>query len=393
MKEETKIIHAVPVDPLTGAVSVPVYQTSTFVQESPGVNKGFDYSRSNNPTRQVLENLVAELEEGKLGLAFSSGLAAVDAVVKLLSSGDEIVAVDDIYGGSYRLFTHVYKKLGIRVTYVDSGDVENVRAALNDRTKLVWLESPTNPTLKISDIRAISELAHANGALVVVDNTFASPVLQKPLLLGADIIIHSATKYLAGHSDVIGGVIIAGSEELGQQLKFIQNASGAVLGPWDSWLVIRGIETLCLRVEKQSDNGLRVARFLLDHPDVDQVYYPGLVHHRNHNIAIEQQKGFGGVVSFSLKTDSAQDAVKFVTSTQLFLLAESLGGVKSLLCHPTTMTHKSTPPEVKKSVGVTDSLIRLSCGIEHYSDLITDLDQAFAHVQSVSINQSELALS
>jgi cystathionine beta-lyase len=382
MQEITRIIHSLPVDPLTGSISVPVYQTATFVQDAPGEHKGFDYARSNNPTREVLESLIARLEGGRRGLAFASGLAAIDCVLKLLKAGDEIIAVDDIYGGSFRLFTHVYEKFGVKVHYVDTTDAENILPFLSDKTRLVWLESPTNPTLKISDIEAIARYAHAAGALLVVDNTFASPALQKPLTLGADIVIHSATKYLAGHSDVIAGLLAVQDESLGDQLKFIQNASGGILGPWDSWLTIRGIETLPLRIEAHCRNALAVAQALAAHEEVAEVYYPGLPNHKNHDIAARQQKGFGGVVSFTLKNDTQEAARAFAVSTSLFKLAESLGGVKSLICHPATMTHKSIPREKRLSSGVSDSLIRLSCGIEGSSDLVQDVLQGLEAVKN-----------
>ena len=373
MQEITRILHSLPIDPLTGAISVPIYQTATFVQEAPGENKGFDYARSNNPTRQVLESLIATLEHGRRGLAFASGLAAIDCVLKILESGDEIVAVDDIYGGSFRLFTHVYEKFGVKVHYVDATDPQNVLSVLSPKTRLVWLETPTNPTLKIADIEAISRFAHAAGALVVVDNTFASPALQRPLTLGADIVIHSATKYLAGHSDVIAGLLAVQDEALGDRLKFFQNAGGGILGPWDSWLTIRGIETLPLRMEAHCRNAFAVARALSEHEAVAEVFYPGLPTHPNHQIAAKQQSAFGGVVSFTLKEDTTEAARSFVTSTRLFKLAESLGGVKSLLCHPATMTHKSIPSEKRLAAGVRDSLIRLSCGIEGAADLVEDI--------------------
>ncbi|MBE2289745.1 MAG: PLP-dependent transferase [Chitinophagaceae bacterium] len=377
MNNSTKLIHSIPVDKLTGSVSVPIYQTSTFVQEAPGVHKGFDYARSNNPTRQVLEDAVAALEQGANGFAFASGLAAIDAVVKLLESGDEILAVDDIYGGAFRLFTHIYSKFGISVKYVDTTDAANVLDAITDKTKLVWLETPTNPTLKISDIAAIAAIAHNQGALLCVDNTFASPALQQPITLGADIVVHSATKYLGGHSDLIAGLVVTATRELGEKIKFIQNASGGILGPHDSWLVIRGLETLHLRAKEHSANALKVATFLEQHPAVDRVYYPGLETHLNHDIAARQQQGlFGGVVSFTLKVDTVAAATTVVTATSLFKLAESLGGVKSLLCHPATMTHKSIPEENRKSAGVADSLIRLSVGLEHPDDLIQDITSA-----------------
>lgn len=382
MNQFTDLIHSIPVDELTGAIAVPIYQTSTFVQESPGVHKGYDYARSNNPTRQALEDILARLEGGSRASAFASGLAAIDAVVKLLKSGDEIIAVDDIYGGAYRLFTHIYQSFGIKVHYVDTTDAENVARAFNPNVKLVWLETPTNPTLKISDIRHIAEITHRNGALLCVDNTFASPALQRPIELGADIVVHSATKYLGGHSDLIAGAVISKNPETGERIKFIQNASGAVLSPFDSFLVIRGLETLHLRVEKHADNALQVARFLESHPQVKQVWYPGLASHPNHDIAVQQQSAFGGVVSFVLEEDTADAATAFVTSTRLFKLAESLGGVKSLLCHPAEMTHKSIPAEKRRTSGVSDGLVRLSCGLEHAADLIADLQQAFEKVQA-----------
>lgn len=378
----TQTIHSIPVDPLTGSIAVPIYQTSTFVQEAPGVNLGFDYSRTNNPTRATLEKIIAGLEGGHTGAAFSSGLAAIDAVVKLLRSGDEIVAVDDIYGGAFRLFTHVYEKFGIKVNYVDSTNADHVFAAITPQTKLIWIETPTNPTLKISDIATIAKIAKANHCLLCVDNTFASPALQQPLLLGADIVVHSATKYLGGHCDLIAGVVITRTEELGAKIKFIQNASGAVLGPFDCWLIIRGIETLHLRIKQHCINALEVARYLEQHPAVQKVFYPGLKQHHNHEIAKQQATGFGGVVSFTLKEDTEAAATKFVTSTKYFRLAESLGGVKSLLCHPAAMTHKSIPAEKRRAAGVSDSLIRLSVGLEEAADLVGDLEQAFTRLVS-----------
>lgn len=377
----TKIIHSVPSDPLTGAISVPVYQTSTFIQEAPGVNKGFDYARSNNPTRKVLEDLVAKLENGHSGFAFATGLAAIDSVLKLLSSGDEIVAVDDIYGGAYRLFTHVYEKLGITVRYVDTTEIDNVAQAVTSKTKLVWIESPTNPTLKVSDIETIAAITKSVNAWLVVDNTFASPIGQNPIDLGADIVIHSGTKYIGGHSDLVAGLVVTKTPELSEKIKFIQNASGGVLGPWDCFLTIRGIETLDLRFRKQCENALKIAQFLEQHESVASVFYPGLKNHKNHEIAKDQQKGlFGGVVSFSLKNDTQEAANAFVTNTRYFKLAESLGGVKSLLCHPAQMTHASIPREKRLQAGIKDSLIRLSCGIEEAKDLINDLEEAFKSV-------------
>jgi cystathionine beta-lyase len=390
LQASTKLIHSIPVDPLTGAVSVPIYQTSTFVQNAPGENKGFDYSRSGNPTRLAAENLVAELEGGAIGSAFASGLAAIDAVVKFLQSGDEIIAVDDIYGGAFRLFNTVYNKFGITVNYVDTTNVKNVFNAVTSKTKLIWLESPTNPTLKISDIEAIAKVAKANNCLLCVDNTFASPVLQKPLLLGADIVVHSATKYLGGHSDLIAGVVVTRTKELGDRIRYLQNACGAVLGPFDSWLLIRGIETLPLRMKQHNSSAQFIAEYLAAHPAVKKVFYPGLPEHFNHDIARKQSKGFGGIVSFSLKEDTDQAARKFVVSTRLFKLAESLGGIKSLLCHPANMTHKSIPAEKRRAAGVSDRLIRLSVGLEDHEDLIEDLGQAFqATKQSLTPKQLE----
>ena len=380
----TKIIHSIPSDPLTGAISVPVYQTSTFIQEAPGVNKGYDYARSNNPTRKALEDIVAKLEGGNAAFAFGTGLAAIDAVLKQLSAGDEIVAVDDIYGGAYRLFTHVYEKLGIHVRYVDTTDVANVAHAVTSKTKLIWIESPTNPTLKVSDISAIATIAKSVDALLVVDNTFASPIAQQPLALGADIVIHSGTKYIGGHSDLVAGLVVTKTQDLSDRLKFIQNASGGILGPWDCFLTIRGIETLDIRYRKQCENAQRVAAYLVRHEAVSEVYFPGLESHKNHEIAKRQQNGlFGGIVSFTLKDDTVAAANAFVTSTDYFKLAESLGGVKSLLCHPPQMTHASIPRERRIEAGIKDSLVRLSCGIENAEDLIKDLELAFNKVEKL----------
>ncbi|MGI8599433.1 MAG: trans-sulfuration enzyme family protein [Chitinophagaceae bacterium] len=379
----TQLIHSIPVDELTGAISVPIYQTSTYVQQAPGINKGFDYARSINPTRAALENIIASFEEGAVGSAFSSGLAAIDAVIKLLKAGDEILAVDDIYGGAFRLFTHIYEKFGITVRYVDTTHAENVFDALTEKTKLIWIETPTNPTLKVSDIQAIAKIAKAYNCLLCVDNTFATPALQKPLQLGADIVVHSATKYLGGHSDLIAGLVITKDQSLGEQIRFIQNASGGILSPFDSWLVIRGIETLYLRMKQHSESALKIAEFLQENPLIENVYYPGLPLHPNHHIAAKQCRNkFGGIVSFSLKEDTEEAAIAFVTSTKLFKLAESLGGVKSLLCHPSTMTHKSIPAEKRKAAGVADSLIRLSVGLEETDDLLQDLQTAFAAIQN-----------
>lgn len=385
MLNTTEILNSIPVDPLTGSVSTPIYQTSTFEQEAPGINKGFDYARSNNPTRKVLEDLIAKLEYGDAGFAFASGLAAIDAVLKLLKVGDEIVAVDDIYGGAFRIFTHVYEKFGIKVNYVNACDAINVSKAVNSKTKLVWLETPTNPTLKIADIEYIARIAKANNALLVVDNTFASPASQTPIKLGADIVIHSATKYLGGHSDLIAGLVVTNSINLSEKLKFIQNSSGGILGPFDSWLVIRGIETLELRYAKHSENAHIIAKFLESHPAVGKVFYPGLESHLNHHIAKKQQKYFGGVLSFTLKSDSKEDAIEFLKTSKYFKLAESLGGVKSLACLPSEMTHKSIPAEKRRASGIDDSLIRLSVGIENIEDLLEDISSSLEQISVLSI--------
>ncbi len=382
MKEFTSIISSIPVDPLTGAITVPIYQTSTYVQEAPGVNKGFDYTRTDNPTRNIAEKVIADLEGGSNASAFASGLAAIDAVVKLLKTGDEVIAVDDIYGGAYRLFKTIYNNFGITIKFVDTTKPENVVNAITGKTKLIWLESPTNPLLKISDISIIAEIAKAHKVLLCVDNTFASPILQKPILLGADIIIQSATKYLGGHFDVLAGFVVTANSELGEQIKYIQNATGGVLSPFDSWLILRSIDTLKLRVEKQSDTAQAVAEYLLTRKEIENLYYPGLQSHPNHLIAKKQQRKFGSIISFSLKNDTEEEAVKLVTSTKLFKLAESLGGPKSLCCHPSNMTHKSIPRDVRIKTGINDSLIRLSIGLEDEDDLIDDLDRSLSKLET-----------
>ena len=387
MSNATQLLHSIPVDPLTGAISVPIYQTSTFIQEAPGINKGYDYARSNNPTREAAENIIAQLEKGSTCAAFSSGLAAIDTVIKLLQSGDEIIAVDDIYGGAFRLFAQVYEKFGIQVQYVDTSNVTNVLNAIGPATKLIWLETPTNPTLKISDISAIARIAKAHNCLFCVDNTFASPALQLPLTLGADIVVHSATKYLGGHSDLIAGVVVTKNKEIGDRIKFLQNACGAILSPFDSWLLIRGIETLHLRVKQHCHNAQVVAEYLDSHKMVDKVYYPGLAHHPHHSLAKKQSRGFGGIVSFTLKEDTQAAAIDFVTSTKYFLLAESLGGIKSLVAHPANMTHKSIPAEIRRNNGVADSLIRLSVGLEEVEDLVEDLEYAFKQCETATFNR------
>ncbi len=391
MQNATNLIHSIPVDAATGAISVPIYQTSTFVQEAPGVNKGYDYARSNNPTRATLETIIAQLEKGSTGIAFGSGLAAIDAVLKLLKTGDEILAVDDIYGGAFRLFTQVYEKFGVSVNYVDCTKVENVFHALTPQTKLIWIETPTNPTLKISDIEAIAKIAKAHHCLLCVDNTFASPALQQPLTLGADIVVHSATKYLGGHSDLIAGLVVTKETALGEKIKFLQNACGAILGPFDSWLLIRGIETLYLRIKQHGENAEVIAQFLSNHPAVDKVFYPGLPSHPNHAIAKKQAKGFGGIVSFTLKEDTEAAATAFAGATELFQLAESLGGIKSLLSHPAQMTHKSIPAEKRRAAGVSDSLIRLSVGLEDVQDLVRDLERAFEKVKEKPVQKNAAA--
>jgi cystathionine beta-lyase len=376
MKELTQILEAIPVDPLTGAVAVPIYQTSTYVQEAPGVNKGFDYTRTNNPTRKILETIIAKLEGGTVGLAFASGLSAIDSVVKLLKTGDEILAVDDIYGGAFRLFTTIYNNFGITINFVDTTDVENVRRAISEKTRLIWLESPTNPLLKISDIEEIAKVAKEKGVLLCVDNTFASPIFQNPLKLGADIVIHSATKYIGGHTDVLAGLVVTKDVNIGEQLKYVQNATGAVLSPFDSWLLIRSLETLKIRVEKHSENAIKIAEFLTKLPGIKKVHFPGLPTHKNYEVAKKQQKYPGSIISISFENDTEETAIKFVTSTKIFKLAESLGGAKSLLSHPATMTHKSIPREKRISSGITDSLVRLSVGLEDAEDLIADIKQA-----------------
>jgi cystathionine beta-lyase/cystathionine gamma-synthase len=376
MNELTEILESIPVDPLTGAVAVPIYQTSTYVQESPGVNKGFDYTRTNNPTRKILETIIAKLEYGATGLAFASGLSAIDSVVKLLKSSDEVLAVDDIYGGAFRLFTTIYNNFGITINFVDTTEVQNVKAAINDKTKLIWLESPTNPLLKISDIEEIAKIAKEKGVLLCVDNTFASPIFQNPLKLGADIVIHSATKYIGGHTDVLAGLVVAKDPIIGERLKYIQNATGAVLSPFDSWLLIRSFETLKIRVEKHSENAKKIAEFLINQPGIKNVYFPGLTSHKNYEVAKKQQKFPGSMISISFEEDTEEVATKFVTSTKIFKLAESLGGAKSLVSHPASMTHKSIPREKRLAGGITDSLVRLSVGLEDAEDLINDIKQA-----------------
>ncbi|ULQ55744.1 cystathionine gamma-synthase [Flavihumibacter rivuli] len=377
MKLATKIIHAgMEPDPSTGAIMTPIYQTSTYVQESPGQHKGYEYARSQNPTRKALEEAFAQIENGKFGLAFSSGVAATDAVIKLLQPGDEVIAASDMYGGTYRLFTRVFEKFGIRFHYVDTTNPENVSAAITEKTRLIWLETPTNPLMNITDIAAVSAIAKKAGALLCVDNTFASPYLQNPLDFGADIVMHSATKYLGGHSDVIQGALIMNDPALREQLYFIQKSCGAVPGPMDCFLVLRGIKTLHLRMQRHCENGEKVARWLRNHPKVGKVYWCGFEDHPGYAVASKQMRGFGGMMSFVLKDDSVEAAKRVLSSTKLFSLAESLGGVESLINHPASMTHASIPREERLKNGLTDSLIRLSVGVEDADDLIEDLNQA-----------------
>lgn len=380
MKKSTLFIHAgAHPDPSTGAIMTPIYQTSTYVQESPGVNKGFEYARSQNPTRQALEEALALIEEGNYGLAFSSGVAATDAVIKLLKPGDEVIAANDMYGGTYRLFSKIFEKFGIVFHYVDMNKVENIAAAITARTRLIWAETPTNPLMNIADIRALSTLAKQHGILLCVDNTFASPALQNPLALGADIVMHSATKYLSGHSDVIQGALVMNDKALRDELYFIQKSCGAVPGPMDCFLVLRGIKTLGLRMERHSQNGAAVAHYLKQHDAIQTVYWPGFEEHPGHAIAKAQMKDFGGMISFELRNDSMEAAKAVLSTTHLFSLAESLGGVESLINHPASMTHASIPREERIKNGLSDTLIRLSVGIEDADDLIADLEQAIHH--------------
>lgn len=379
MKFNTKVIHGGQHhDPSTGAVMPPVYQTSTFVQSSPGKPVGdYEYSRAANPTRTALENALASIENGTKGLAFSSGLAATDCVLRSFQAGDEVIAMDDLYGGTYRMFTRIYKNSGIKFHFVDMNDLEKFKSLINENTKLVWVETPTNPLMKLADIEAIAKITKEHKLLFAVDNTFATPYLQKPLDLGADIVMHSATKYLGGHSDVIAGALVVKDEALAEQLHFQQFATGATLGPQDSFLVLRGIKTLHLRVQRHCENGAKVTEFLSSHPKVKTVFYPGLESHPFHEIAKKQMKnGFGGMVSFTFESGKKEDAVRFLEKLQVFTLAESLGGVESLANHPALMTHASIPEDKRKEIGISDDLVRLSVGVEDIDDLIEDLKQA-----------------
>lgn len=379
MKFNTKVIHGGQHhDPSTGAVMPPVYHTSTFAQTSPGVHTGYEYSRADNPTRTALEHALESIENGARGLAFSSGLAAIDCVMRLLKPNDEVIAMDDLYGGTYRLFTRFYQDLGIKFHFINMNDLELFQSKINDKTKLVWIETPTNPLMKLADIEAIAQITKKHNILFAVDNTFATPYLQKPLDLGADIVMHSATKYLGGHSDVIAGALVIKDEELGKQLHFTQFATGATLGPQECFLVLRGIKTLHLRVERHCFNGQKVAEFLEQHPLVEKVLYPGLPSHPQHDLAKKQMpKGFGGMVSFTFKSRVKEDAIKFLEKLRVFTLAESLGGVEALANHPALMTHASIPADKRAEIGVTDDMVRLSVGVEDIDDLLADLEQAF----------------
>ncbi|MGS2763456.1 cystathionine gamma-synthase [Sinomicrobium sp. M5D2P9] len=377
MKFNTKTIHGGQEhDRAYGAVMPPIYQTSTYAQTTPGGHKGYEYSRTHNPTRSALEKGFASLENGKYGLAFASGLAAIDAVLKLLKPGDEVISTSDLYGGTYRLFTRIYEGLGIRFRFTGMADAEKIEELVSPATKLIWVETPTNPMMNIIDIEKVSAIARKKGLLLAVDNTFATPYLQQPLDLGADIVMHSATKYLGGHSDVVMGALIVRDKNLADRLYFIQNASGAVCGPMDSFLVLRGIKTLHVRMQRHCENGRDTALFLKGHPGVEKVYWPGLENHPNHNVAKKQMRDFGGMVSFVVKGNNAEKAIRIVEKLKVFTLAESLGGVESLAGHPASMTHASIPAEERIKLGISDALIRLSVGIEDVSDLIEDLKQA-----------------
>lgn len=376
MKFATNAIHAgQEPDPTSGAVMTPIYQTATYAQAGLGEHKGYEYARTGNPTRTALESCIAALEEGRYGLAFASGMAAESAIISLLNAGDHIVSCDDLYGGTYRLFERVMRRYNVEASYVPAGDPHAYEQAVRPNTKMIWLESPTNPLLSLVDIEAIATLAHRHNLLVVVDNTFASPYFQQPLKLGADIVVHSTTKYLNGHSDVIGGALVTNNEEAYQSIKFYQNAAGGVPGPFDAWLTLRGIKTLAVRMRQHGENAMAVARFLQEHPLVEKVYYPGLPSHPGHLLAKRQMSGFGGMVSFQLK-GTYDDVAEVVRRFRVFTLAESLGGIESLVCHPASMTHGSIPRELREARGLTDTLLRLSVGIEDIDDLLSDLEEA-----------------
>ena len=378
MKFSTRAIHAgQEPDPSTGAVMTPIFQTATYAQSGLGEHKGFEYSRTQNPTRSALEACIASLEEGQYGLAFASGMAAESAILSLLSAGDHLVACDDLYGGSYRIFERVMRRYEVETSYVPAGNAAAYERAIRPNTKMIWLETPTNPLLNVTDIAAVADIAHRHHLLLVVDNTFASPYFQQPLKLGADIVVHSTTKYINGHSDVIGGALVTGNEEVYQAIKFYQNAAGAVPAPFDAWLTLRGIKTLAVRMRQHEENALAVARFLSEHPRVEKVYYPGLPAHPGYELAKRQMSGFGGMVSFQFK-GNYDDVDTVVRRFKVFTLAESLGGVESLVCHPASMTHGSIPREIREARGLTDTLLRLSIGIEDSEDLLADLEQALA---------------
>ena len=376
MKFATKAIHAgQEPDPSTGAIIAPIFQTSTYVQAGLGEHKGFEYSRTQNPTRSALEECMAAIEDGRYGLAFASGMAAESAILSLLSAGEHMVSCDDLYGGSYRIFERVMRRYNVETTYVAAGNIAGYERAIRPNTKMIWLETPTNPLLRLIDIQAVAEIAHRHNLLLVVDNTFASPYFQQPLKLGADIVVHSTTKYLNGHSDIIGGALVLNNEEVYQAIKFYQNAGGGVPSPFDSWLTLRGIKTLAVRMRQHEENAIAVAKFLAEHPRVEKVYYPGLPGHPDYALAKRQMSGFGGMVSFQFKGVYA-DVDKVVRRFKIFALAESLGGVDSLVCHPASMTHGSIPKDIRESRGLTETLLRLSVGIEDVDDLLADLEQA-----------------
>jgi len=377
MRFGTKVIHAgLEADPTTGAVMTPIYQTSTYKQTTPGAHKGFEYSRTGNPTRKALEDNLAALENGKYGLCFGSGLASIDAILKTLSPGDEVISTNDLYGGSYRLFTKIFEKYAIKFTFVSMHDMAEVEKSINKKTKILWVETPTNPMMNVIDIQAAARVAKKHHIRLMVDNTFATPYLQTPLDLGADLVMHSITKYMGGHSDVVMGALVCKDEKLAEELYFIQNSSGAVCGPQDSFLVLRGIKTLHLRMQRHCENGREIAHFLKAHPKVDRLYWPGFEDHPNHETAKKQMKDFGGMISFTTKGNRQEDAYKVMSSLSVFTLAESLGGVESLCCHPASMTHAAIPKAEREQSGVLESLIRLSVGVEDIEDLKEDLDQA-----------------
>lgn len=381
MKFGTKAIHAgIKPDPSTGAIMTPIYQTSTYVQKSPGDHQGYEYSRTHNPTRTALQDSLAALENGKHGLCFSSGLGAIDAVIKLLNPGDEVISTNDLYGGSYRIFTKIFSKYGIKFHFISMEEPANIENYINEKTKLIWTETPTNPMMNIIDIEAISKIAKKHNVMMGVDNTFATPYLQNPLDFGADLVMHSVTKYLGGHSDVVMGALVVIDDELAERLAFIQNSCGATPGPQDCFLVLRGIKTLHLRMERHCQNGKTIAAYLKNHPKVEKVFWPGFEDHPNHDIAKNQMRDFGGMISFTLKGNSLQEAVKVLENLKLFALAESLGGVESLCGHPATMTHASIPKEERDKVGLSDSLIRLSVGVEDAEDLKEDLANALGKI-------------